>query len=83
MKNGRDAEVNAILASGREEIDKYLVLSAMESRDSIHQLNDAVEDLKEELRITKQIKHWLQIAASAAVTAVFLEAVHLLFPHLG
>ena len=75
MQNGRTAEVNAILSSGRDEIDRYLVTSVMEAKDAIHDLHD-------ELEVTKSIKRWLMVIATAGITAVSLEAIHLVFPHL-
>lgn len=74
MENGKRAQIDAILGSGRAEIDRFLVVSAMENREAIH-------TIREELKVTKQIKHWIMVVASAGVTAVILEAIHLVFPH--
>lgn len=69
FENGRRAQIDAILSSGRDEIDRFLVVTAMENREAIH-------TIKDELVIAKQIKHWLIVIASAGITAVALEGIH-------
>ena len=72
LHNGQHAEITAILNSGREEIDKFLVISAMENRNSIKKIED-------EIKTTKAIKRWLILLNTSIIAGVAVELFHTFF----
>jgi len=72
LNDGQDAEIRAILNSGRTEIDKFLVVSAMESKEAINRIEG-------ELTTTKAIKRLLVVISTSIIAGVAIEVIHFVF----
>ena len=72
LNDGQDAEIRAILNSGRTEIDKFLVVSAMESKEAINRIEG-------ELVTTKAIKRLLVVISTSIIAGVAIEVIHFVF----
>jgi len=72
LNDGQEAEIRAILNSGRTEIDKFLVVSAMESKDAINRIEG-------ELVTTKAIKRLLTVISTSIIAGIAIEVIHFVF----